>query len=134
MLSRRPFRRLHRTGEWTEGRAVTFVVTLAASFNVTLAAARAGMSRKSAYALRRRDPAFAAAWDEALRAGAKRPASASRGPKVTNLTIPPVAAPQGNNPADRPRDSALRDSFFAALATRTRDLASALLARTRALP
>ena len=60
MLSRHSFRRPPRVGEWSNDKAVTFIVTLAASLNVTLAAARAGMSRKSVYALRRRDPASAA--------------------------------------------------------------------------
>lgn len=66
---RRP-RRPGRSSEWTSARAVTFIVTLAASRSVTLAARNAGMSRKSAYALKNRDPAFAAAWHEAVRTGA----------------------------------------------------------------
>lgn len=61
-------RRSPRTGEWTTGHALLFIVTLAAKGNVTLAAQAAGMSRKSAYALKKRDPLFAAAWDAAVRA------------------------------------------------------------------
>jgi len=64
-------RRARRTGEWTERDAVTFIVTLAALRNVTLAARASGMSRKSAYALRARDPAFAEAWEAAYRAGSQ---------------------------------------------------------------
>jgi len=61
-------RRPRRAGEWTAAKAVTFIVTLAASRSVTLAARAAGMSRKSAYALKDRDPAFAAAWAAAIKA------------------------------------------------------------------
>jgi hypothetical protein len=60
--------RPRRSGEWTSRRAVTFIVTLAATRSVTLAAREARMSRKSAYALKSRDPAFAAAWAAAIRA------------------------------------------------------------------
>ena len=62
-------RRARRSGEWTSERAVTFIVTLGTSRCVTLAARAAGMSRKSAYALKNRDPAFAAAWRAALQVG-----------------------------------------------------------------
>ena len=129
MLSRRSFRRPARAGEWSGDKAVTFIVTLAATTSVTLAAARAGMSRKSAYALKRRDPAFAAAWDEAVRAGDNPPvAIRPRGDKVDRLYNPPVMPPKGNGRADRDRDEEWRDSFFAALATRHPDLAAARLA------
>ena len=138
MLSRRSFCRPARAGEWSGDKAVTFIVTLAASDNVTLAAARAGMSRKSAYALKRRDPAFAAAWKKALQANDKRRALAqSKGDEGDQLHNPPVGPPKGNSnahPASRSQDAALRDSFFAALANRHPDLAAVVLARTRALP
>ncbi len=65
MLLSRPAR-ARRSNEWNGGKAVTFIVTLAASRSVTLAALEAGMSRKSAYALKERDRAFAAAWNAAL--------------------------------------------------------------------
>jgi hypothetical protein len=63
-------RRTPRAGEWTPAKAVTFIVTLAATRSVTLAARAAEMSRKSVYALKRRDPAFASAWSAALAAAA----------------------------------------------------------------
>jgi len=92
-------RRPHRSGEWTPGRAVTFIVTLAASRCVTLAARASGMSRKSAYTLKARDSAFAAAWAAAMKAGAaaqKEPAaSQSNGDKVEEVHEPPVAASRG---------------------------------------
>jgi hypothetical protein len=50
-----------RPNEWSPAKAVTFIVTLAATRSVTLAARESGMSRKAAYALKARDPAFAAA-------------------------------------------------------------------------
>jgi hypothetical protein len=86
-------RRPHRPGEWTSDGAVTFIVTLAATRSVTLAARAAGMSRKSAYALRTRDPAFAAAWNAAARAGAERPAE---GDKVEKVHEPPVSRRHGD--------------------------------------
>ena len=60
-------RRPPRPDEWSRGKAITFIVTLAATRSVTLAAREAGMSRKSAYALKARDAAFAQAWDAALK-------------------------------------------------------------------
>jgi hypothetical protein len=44
-------RRPRRASDWTEAKAVTFIVTLAARKSVTLAASAAGMSRKSACAV-----------------------------------------------------------------------------------
>ena len=81
-------RRPRRSGEWTSEQAVTFIVTLAASQSVTLAARRAGMSRKSAYALKHRDSAFAYAWDAAMRA--------SQGYKVKEVEGVPVSLSYGN--------------------------------------
>ena len=89
-----PLHRAVRTCEWTDVKAVTFIVTLAASRSVTVAAARVGMSRKAAYALRNRDGAFAMGWDAALAARARRvrrqlPLRPAQGNKVTGVTIPP---------------------------------------------
>jgi hypothetical protein len=75
-----------RSGEWTSELAVTFIVTLAATHSVTLAARAAAMSRKSAYALKSRDPAFAAAWTAAMNATGKRP---TQGDKVEEVHEPP---------------------------------------------
>jgi hypothetical protein len=84
-------RRPRRSGEWTPARAVTFIVTLAASRSVTLAARQAGMSRKSAYGLKSRDPAFAAAWSAAMKAGA---ATSRQRDKVEEVHEPPVSTGQ----------------------------------------
>jgi len=81
-------RRPRRPGDWTSALAVTFIVTLAATRSVTLAARAVGMSRKSAYALKQRDPAFAFAWAAASRAGA--------GYKVEEVEGPPNPFDYGN--------------------------------------
>ena len=111
-------RRPRRSGEWTPAKAITFIVTLAASRSVTFAAHEAGMSRKSAYALKGRDGAFAAAWNAALKA--------RKGRKKEEMHEPPVSSSQGDKrPAAassnwssirRRRDEAMRDLFFARLA------------------
>jgi hypothetical protein len=118
-IPRLPTQRQRRKGEWTEQKAVTFIVALATRGNVTLAARLAGMSRKAAYALRRRDNGFAKAWDAALVIAAARVA-AKGDSKVHN---PPFAPPKGNNrPAVvrkvRAEDERRRDAFFANLASR----------------
>ena len=92
-------RRPHRSGEWTNAKTVTFIVTLAATRSVTLAARGARMSRKSAYALKGRDPAFAAAWDAAMRA--------SKGNKVQEVEGTPVSPGYGDtSPSRRDRERA----------------------------
>lgn len=113
-------RRPRRSGEWTEAKAVTFIVTLAATQSVTLAARRAGISRKSAYALKSRDRAFAEAWKAAIAAGRPR----REGDKVGEVHGPRVRTSQGNT--RRPRrtfdfNAMLRDDFFAGLAANRRD-------------
>ncbi|MDE2404144.1 MAG: hypothetical protein KGM17_05445 [Sphingomonadales bacterium] len=52
--------------EFTPARQVLFCEALAATGNVRLTCARTGVSAETAYRLRRRLPAFAAAWDGAL--------------------------------------------------------------------
>jgi hypothetical protein len=84
-------RRPRRSHEWSAGKAVTFIVTLAATRSVTLAAREARMSRKSAYALKARDPAFAAAWNAAVKAG--------KGDKADKPDRPPVPVAEGRKPA-----------------------------------
>jgi hypothetical protein len=58
----------HRKDGWTPARQLRFLDMLARTRSVTRAAAAAGMSRESAYRLRKRDPdgLFAAAWNRAL--------------------------------------------------------------------
>lgn len=55
---------------WTEAAEARFLDALAASCNVTAAAAAAGYSCAAIYKRRRRDPGFATRWQEALEIGA----------------------------------------------------------------
>ena len=91
-------RRPARSGEWTSARAVTFIVTLAAGNPGTLAARASGMSRKSAYALKARDRAFAAAWQAAVDA---RSSHAAKGDKVDQVHAPAVSLGQGDTSPTR---------------------------------
>ena len=84
-------RRARRASEWSQAKAVTFIVTLAATQSVTLAARAAGMSRKSAYALKGRDPAFASSWEAAL--------NVRKGDKVEEVEGPPIPSSEGDKPA-----------------------------------
>lgn len=54
-----------RRDGWTPARRLRFLAALAEFGDVSLAARACGMSRQSAYALRRRDAGFALAWDHA---------------------------------------------------------------------
>ena len=57
-----------RRDGWTPERQLTFLRTLAETRSITRAASSAGMSRESAYRLRRRNEGmlFAALWDRAI--------------------------------------------------------------------
>ena len=107
-------RRAPRAGEWTSGKSVTFILTLAALGDVTLAARAAGMSRKSAYALRSRDTVFAAAWSAALQARSGCPVERD---KVEEVEDPPVSPRHGNASPSR----AGRERAFAGLLAQLRE-------------
>jgi hypothetical protein len=107
-------RRPRRACEWSHAKAVTFTVNLAATRSVTLAAREARMSRKSAYALKSRDPAFAAVWTAAMKAAAKAP---REGNKVDEVEGPLVSLGQGN--ASHSRSD--RERAFAGLVARLRE-------------
>jgi hypothetical protein len=122
MLKLARSRRSARNGEWTASKAVTFIVTLAASQSVTLASARTGMSRKSAYALKRRDPVFAQAWEQALCAATPPQQVKREGNKVDEVDRPRNSLSQGNNShfpappgAALSRDLVWQETFFNAL-------------------
>jgi hypothetical protein len=119
-------RRPSRPHEWSKGKAVTFIVTLAATRSVTLAARAAGMSRKAAYALKSRDPAFASAWNAAI--AANRPTK-PQGNKVEEIDGPLFSPGQGNRRSRR-LDAQLRDRFFSSLTANR----SAPVARRQPLP
>ena len=109
----------YRRDGWTADKRVTFCVNLAASGSVTFAADSVGLSRKSAYALKKRDRAFASLWDRALAAAraagvhARRDAARKRGKgdEAHQAHDPPESR------ARRDNESA-RDSFFLALEMR----------------
>jgi hypothetical protein len=134
-------RRQRRSGEWTEAKAVTFTVTLAASRSVTFAAARAGMSRKAAYSLKRRDSSFASAWHDALsvlidprRCRAK---CSAQGDKIDEIDSPRFRRRRGyrkGRALDGPFDAIMRDLFFATIANRSGADCPAPLARDGTLP
>jgi hypothetical protein len=133
-------RRPRRASEWTEAKAVTFIVTLAAARSVTLAAARAGMSRKSAYALRIRDPAFAAAWNAATSVAIdlrrRRAMSSVQGNEVDEVDNPPTKGRQrykDMRTLDGSFDAQMRDLFFATIANQAGTMPQSL-ARAPALP
>jgi len=129
--------RRRRAGEWTESRAVTFIVTLAVARSVTLAAAKAGMSRKSAYALKDRNLAFAAAWNAALVAGTEPALNSCQGDKLAKVHNPPIGRPQGDKASrltNRNLDAEMRDLFFSAVANRTGESWPPSLAGTYDLP
>ena len=111
--------RTRRAGEWTPGKAVTFTVTLAATRNVTLAARAAGMSRKSAYALKERDPVFAAAWAAATTAPGRKPVEGD----TAKLVRPSTSSTADRHPDRMRLDAARRDRFFARLAALNRESA-----------
>ena len=119
-------RRPHRPHEWSKGKAVTFIVTLAATRSVTLAARAAGMSRKAAYSLKSRDPAFASAWNAAI--AANRP-TRPQGNKVKEVDGPPFSPAQGNK-ARFNFDAEMRDLVFSRLTANR----SASVARRAPLP
>ncbi len=118
--------RPRRASDWTEAKAVTFIVTLAARQSVTLAARSAGMSRKSAYLLRARNSAFSMAWDTACAAGESK----FQGDKACEACNPPIAAPQGDT---APRRMSL-EQFHELLSSWRSESDLALLAPAMPLP
>ena len=68
----RPAPRMTAIASWTAVRRAIFLDMIGHGTNVAAATRCAGMSRQSAYALRDRDPAFAAEWDGLLEAREQR--------------------------------------------------------------
>ena len=106
--------RMRRDG-WTNSRRVTFFVTLAATGSVTFAAASVAMSRKSAYALRKRDATFASLWERAISmrrtTTRARPVKGNRNPLTADLATPSTAI-------NITAAESARDLFFAGLQKR----------------
>jgi hypothetical protein len=67
-----PMKRLPKNSDVPEVKKQAFLDALADSCNVKAAAAASGFTPSTAYKLRQRDPAFAAAWQEALEIGYAR--------------------------------------------------------------
>jgi hypothetical protein len=89
-------------GGWTREKRQTFLDMLAVTCNVGLASAEAGMSKGGVYALRRRDPEFAALWRDALLMGYDRLEERllrEAGAGVNDVTFGSGDAPEG--PLDR---------------------------------
>lgn len=80
---------------WTEAAEALFIDALAASCNVTHAAAVAGFSKEAIYRRRRTDAAFAALWQAALDQGVARldMASVRRAIEVLEGRLPDPDAP-----------------------------------------
>jgi hypothetical protein len=79
--------KIRRDG-WTAERQLRFLDTLARTRSVTRAARAAGMSRESAYRLRRRKDGalFAAAWDRALEGHKLGSLSSRRRPSTARIS------------------------------------------------
>ena len=102
----RPVRAPRHDG-WTPERTRLFFETLAAGHSVVRACARAGLSRRSAYKARRRDPGFAHQW-QAAQQSARRHAAFSRQRRRTGSAVIPRCIPKksmdmAQSIADRPR-------------------------------
>ena len=106
--------RIRRDG-WTNSRRVTFFVTLAATGSVTFASASVGMSRKSAYALRKRDATFASLWQRAI---ALRRATTPARHAEGNRNPPAVAPAAPSTGINLAAARSERDLFFAGLQKR----------------
>jgi len=105
MREQAPSQRFRRDG-WTPARQLRFLDALARTRCVTRAAAAAGMSRESAYRLRKRPSAalFAAAWDRVL-------------------ASPPPRAPKVHRRGKlRAWRQAVKDAGFAAFSTKGHDV------------
>lgn len=69
---RRPIQKQRRPKGWTAAKRTRFLNILAATCNVVAACNEIGLCPTGAYALRRRNPEFAAAWKAALLTGYDR--------------------------------------------------------------
>ena len=110
----------YRRDGWTADKRVTFCVNLAASGSVTFAAASVGLSRKSAYALKKRDRAFASLWEQALAAGGSahrraRRVAAGKRRKGNGAHIESIVKRTPGQGDRRAADEAARNRFFRAL-------------------
>jgi hypothetical protein len=98
-----------RLKQWTPRVEERFLATLAATCNVKAACAEVGMTAASAYAHRRRWPAFVERWDAAIEEGYRRLDNGLTASAIASLEPPepgapaiePVVAPMGVDDAIR---------------------------------
>ena len=81
-----------RKDGWTAVRRAAFLLAVSMTANVTTAAASAGMTRSGANALRRREPAFAALWAQAMKDGYDRLEEALLAATLAGLDGDPAGA------------------------------------------
>lgn len=122
-----------RKDGWTRARRRRFLETLAESCNVRLACETAGLAPSSAYDLRRRDPAFAELWAEALAQGYETLEAALLSHALTGVNAIAIGEPGAGDAADAAPPRIVPGSGFApgALNPASVQLALALLNRHR---
>lgn len=106
-----PKARVRKSG-WTMGRRRQFLNALAETCNVRHACHVAGMSQSSAYDLRRRDPAFADLWAEALSRGYEALEAALLSYALAGVNAVVATEPTKRNEADPAAVKAKSDAGF----------------------
>ena len=101
-----------RENDWTPEREEVFLGELGATCNVSASARAAGLSPKGVYARRRKWPAFASAWDEALTLGFVR-LEAKLVRQATNGLRPPDGDAVAARIAEADDDAAIMDTSLA---------------------
>ena len=110
----RPAPRTTAIASWTAVRRAIFLDMIGHGTNVAAAARCAGMSRQSAYALRDRDPAFAAEWDALLEEREQRLLAshvarcARRDARLQRIAAPAPGPAPGPGPGATPPTPATR--------------------------
>ena len=104
----RPAPRMTAIASWTAVRRAIFLDMIGHGTNVAAATRCAGMSRQTAYALRDRDPAFAAEWDALLEEREQRLLAshvarcARRDARLQRIAAPAPGPAPGPAPAPAP--------------------------------
>lgn len=81
-----------RKDGWTAARRAAFLLAVSMTANVTTASGSVGMTRSGANALRRREPAFAALWAQAMKDGYDRLEEALLAAALAGLEGDPAGA------------------------------------------
>ena len=93
---------------WTKAMRSEFLDHLAGSCNITAAAAATGIPAQAAHRMRRRNPGFAAAWEQALDAGYMMLETRLVGHVLSGHRRNDPLAPAGEGPESIDVDQALR--------------------------